>query len=89
MAGDAKTWADKLKGVPLTGTISLLARDEGQVPPVGTHVSFLFEEGTVVGLRDDPKGEWQITRRESVDLAGTPAIGIVITRVAIRGQGPA
>ena len=89
MASDSGTWEEKLKAVPLSRTISLLTRDQGQVPPVGAHVSFIFEEGTVVGLRDDPKGEWQITRRESVDLAGTPAIGIAITRVAIRGQGPA
>ena len=80
MAGDPETWAERIRAVPLSGAITLLTRDQGQVPPVGTHVA---------GLRTDPKGEWQITRREPVDLAGTPAIRIAITRVAIRGQGPA
>ena len=87
MAGDTETWAERLRAVPLTGTVSLLLRDEGQVPPLGAQVSFISEEGTPASLQTDPKGEWQITRRERVDLAGTPAIGIVITRVAIRGQG--
>ena len=88
MASDSGTWEEKLKAVPLSRTISLLTRDQGQAPPVGSQVSFIFEEGTPVSLQTDPKGEWQITRREPVDLAGTPAIGIAITRVAIRGQGP-
>ena len=87
MAGDSETWAERLRAVPLSGIIALLTRDQGQVPPVGTQVSFIFEEGNVTGLRTDPKGEWQITRREPVDLAGAPAIAIGITRVMVRGTG--
>ena len=87
VTGDSDTWAERLKAMPLTGTVSLLLRDEGQVPPVGAQVSFIFEEGTLAGLRTDPKGEWQITRRERVDLTGTAAIGIAITRVMVGGSG--
>ena len=89
VAGNSRTWAERLRAVPLSGSVAVLIRDEGQVPPVGAQVSFIFEEGNVVGLRTDPKGEWQVTRRTRVDLGGMAAVGILITRVVVRGQGPA
>ena len=89
VAGNSRTWAERLGAVPLSGSVALLIRDEGQVPPIGAQVSFIFEEGNLVGLRTDPKGEWQVTRRNRVDLAGMATIAILITRVVVRGQGPA
>ena len=88
MTGDPHAWEEQLKAVPLTGSVALLLRDEGQAPPIGTRVSFTFEGGVLASLQTDPRGEWQITRRERVEHAGTVATAIVITRVILRSQGP-
>ena len=87
VTGDSDTWIERLKATPLAGTVSLLLRDEDQVPPIGAQVSFTFEEGAGVGLQVDPKGEWQITHHERVDLPGTTAIVIAIMHVMVRGSG--
>ena len=87
VAGNSRTWAERLRAVPLSGSVALLIRDEGQVPPIGAQVSFIFEEGNLVGLRTDPKGEWQVARQERVNLGGIVGVAVQITRVIVRG-GP-
>ena len=87
VTGDPNAWADQLKAVPLTGTAILLLRDEGQVPAIGARVSFLFEEGALARVQIDPKGEWQIIRRDSEMIGGAPTISVEAARVIVRGSG--